>query len=74
MKNSPPPTPLDVVATPVEAPVEVDAVEAKVADAAETDAEKSPVLAPDGIEQTPVNGTETPDKAEQDILQPSIEV
>lgn len=72
VKISPPPTPLDATATPVEAPAvtEANAVVDKVADAVETDAETTPAV----VEETPVNGTETSDNAEQDVPQPSIEV
>jgi hypothetical protein len=66
VKDSPPPTPLDAVATPVEVPTPVDSVEHK--------AGPSPGPAPDQAEETPGNDIETPHNAEQDIPQPSIEV
>lgn len=74
VKNSPTPTLLDVVANPIEGPAQPVTVEVKGPDAAETTAEPPPVPATDRPEETPASTTETPDKAEQDILRPSIEV
>lgn len=66
-KNSPPPTPLEAVETPVETPTPVDATEPKP--------EPSSIAAQDNVENPPETATETPHDAEQqDIPQPSIEV
>jgi hypothetical protein len=65
VKNSPPPTLPDVAATPVETPTGADAVESKAL---------SPGPTADLIQETPENDTATPQNAEQDIPQPSIEV